>query len=140
MLLDQNLPLTRDGPKKCFGCGEENPLGLKLKFLCDGDTVSTEFIPSDYHQGWPGFVHGGILFTVLDEAMGYTFFSQGMNGVTAKMEVRFRQLVPIGKPVLISAAITKRTKRLIETKATATLDDGVVAAEAKAVMYVVANT
>jgi hypothetical protein len=29
----------------CFGCGEENPIGLKLKFKWDNGTARAEFTP-----------------------------------------------------------------------------------------------
>ncbi|MFC1962064.1 PaaI family thioesterase, partial [Chloroflexota bacterium] len=53
----------------CFGCGQNNPIGLKLKFKKDGDGVRTEFTPGESYQGWPGMVHGGIIGCLLDEAM-----------------------------------------------------------------------
>jgi len=40
----------------CFACGEDNPIGLKLKVKWDGKTAKTEFIPNKYHQGWGGIV------------------------------------------------------------------------------------
>jgi uncharacterized protein (TIGR00369 family) len=129
--------ISRQGTNRCFGCGLDNPIGLKLSFeQCDG-RVMTEFTPSEWHQGWPGYVHGGILFTLLDEAMGYTFYPDGVDGVTAKAEVRFRRPAPIGEVLIVEAAVFKRTKRLIESRATISLRDGTLVAEGKALMYVV---
>ena len=76
--------LCREGVSKCYGCGEDNPIGLKLRFDAKDGTVVTEFVASELHQGWPGFVRGGILFTLLDEAMGHTFYMAGVVGVTAR--------------------------------------------------------
>lgn len=61
----KELPHTRS----CFVCGESNPLGLKLRFHADGDTVRTTFVPRAEHIGFKGVTHGGLLATVLDEVM-----------------------------------------------------------------------
>ena len=52
-----------------FGCGDDNPIGLRLRFTPSGEGVKASFIPSAEHQGFQEVVHGGIISTVLDEAM-----------------------------------------------------------------------
>ena len=136
---NQEPKLTREGANKCFGCGQDNPIGLRLSFRQENGRTTGCFVPDEVHQGWPGLVHGGILFTILDEAMGYTFYAEGTNGVTARAETRFRRPAPIGEPLLIEATVTKRTKKLIEAKATMTFSDGRTVAEGKALMYIVNN-
>ena len=121
----------------CFACGQENPIGLKLRFRSDGETVRAEFTPGELHQGWPGIVHGGIINTLLDEAMVYAPFFHGIHCVTAKMEVRIRQPVLVGQQLFISSIIARKTRRLIETEANIVLEDGTTVAEGKATMFVV---
>jgi acyl-coenzyme A thioesterase PaaI-like protein len=121
----------------CFGCGRDNPAGLKLQFTENKGTAKGEFIPGKFHQGWPGFTHGGILFSLLDEASGYVIRYAGVKCVTAKSEVRFNQMVPIDETILIVAKITKNNVRLIETEATLSLRDGSVAARSISLWYVV---
>ena len=58
----------------CFACGQKNPIGLKLSFRREGETVKTEFTPGELHQVWHGVVHGWIINTILDEAMAYVPF------------------------------------------------------------------
>ena len=53
----------------CFGCGEDNPSGLRLDLKLEGDQLTTEFIPEKRHEGWPGMVHGGVIAAVLYEVM-----------------------------------------------------------------------
>ena len=53
----------------CFGCGQENPIGLRLSPHVDGDAVVASFVPKDDHQGWPGIVHGGIIASLLYEVL-----------------------------------------------------------------------
>ncbi len=125
------------GYAMCFACGQENPIGLKLRFRKEGETVKAEFTPRECHQGWPGIVHGGIINTLLDEAMGYAPFFQGLYCVTAKTEVRMRQPALVGQQLFISSTLTRKTRKLIETKAKIALEDGTPVAEGKAIMYIV---
>lgn len=121
----------------CFACGRENPIGLRLTLRHEGETVKTEFTPGECHQGWPGIVHGGIINTLLDEAMAYVPIFQGLYCVTAKMEVRIRNTPSIGQPLFVSSWMTRRTRRLIDAEAEITLEDGTTVAEGKATMYIV---
>ena len=121
---------------KCFVCGEDNPVGLKIKFEKNGEQSRSEFVISELYQGWRGFVHGGIIFTILDEAMAYTYFPE-IKGVTAKTEVRMRQPVPIGVPLVATGKLVKKTRKLLTMEATITLKDGTVLAESTAQAYVV---
>ena len=75
----------------CFGCGEKNPCGLKLKFDWDGRTASSHFTPTELHQGWQGIIHGGILTSLLDEAMasGEVVGHGGSPGIRAVSGDRF---------------------------------------------------
>jgi len=120
----------------CFACGKDNPVGLKLKFVKDGDEARGEFTISELYQGWRGYVHGGIISTILDEAMAYTYFPQ-IKGVTARTEIRIRQPVPIGVPLLATGRLVKKTRKLLTAAATITLKDGTVVAESTAQVYVV---
>ncbi len=116
----------------CFGCGKKNPIGLKLKLTWDGKVIKGEFTPDKLHQGWKNVIHGGILTTVLDEAMGYATYFEKIPCVTGILEIRLRQPVTIGQRLLITAWIAKRARRLVETEAKLTTADGTVVAEAKA--------
>ena len=126
-----------DSYTMCFACGRDNPIGLKLSLRQDGDTVRTEFTPGEIHQGWPGVVHGGIISTILDEAMAYAAIYRGLYCVTAKMEVRIRNTPLIGQQLYISARITGNRRKLVEAGAEMRLEDGAVVAEATSTMYVV---
>jgi acyl-coenzyme A thioesterase PaaI-like protein len=121
----------------CFGCGQSNPIGMKLNFHWDGQAARAEFTPNKYHQGWPGIVHGGIIACLLDEAMGWTTRFAGMNCVNAKMELRLKRTALIDEPLVITGSITERKRRLVQAKANLSLEDGTPVAEAKATLYVV---
>jgi len=113
----------------CFGCGQTNPIGLKLSFKRDGKTATAEFTPTELYQGWQGVVHGGIIVVMLDEAVGWAMLFEGMNPVTIKMETRFRHPALIGEPLIITGAITKKTGKRVEAEATITARDGTLIAE-----------
>jgi acyl-coenzyme A thioesterase PaaI-like protein len=128
---------TRKDYTMCFGCGESNPIGLKLEFEWDGKTARTEFTPGENHQGWGGYVHGGITSCVLDEAMGRTAMYAGFNNVTAKMQTRFRRMIHIRETYLVTCTVTRQTSRLIETEAKITDRDGQVLAEATSTQFII---
>jgi uncharacterized protein (TIGR00369 family) len=123
----------------CFGCGCNNPVGLKLRFTRDGDAVRTEFTPDRMHQGWPGLLHGGILGTLLDEAMSNAAYATGETCLTASITIRLRQPVRVEVPLVVTARVTRHRKRLIETAGEISLRDGTVIAESTAKQFVAEN-
>ena len=120
----------------CFGCGQNNPIGLKLNFRRDGKAVIGEFTPGKLYQGWPGFVHGGIITCLLDEAMSYAVHFEGISCITAKMEIKLKRLALIEESLVITSAVTRNSRRLIGTKAKVSLRDGTVVAESTATHFV----
>lgn len=56
--------------------------------------------------------------------------------MTAKMEMRIRKTIRTGQKIFLTGEVKKRTRKLIETYARAELEDGTLAAEATASMYV----
>lgn len=126
---------AKDKANKCFACGVQNPIGLKLHFdFVDGKSKG-EFVPQEVHQSWIGVFHGGLMTTILDEAIGYVLYFQGIRGLTAKMEVRFRRPALTGERLLLTGEILRRKARFIEVKATADLEDGTQVAEATAMIF-----
>ncbi len=117
----------------CFGCGMENPFGLKLFFYqTDDGRVVTRFTPRDEYQGYPGVLHGGIVSTVLDEVLGRVCIAEGRWMVTARMEVRYRRPIPLGQPLtVVGEQVESRGRRMV-AHGEIRLPDGSVAAEATA--------
>lgn len=123
-------------PDMCFGCGRNNPIGLKLSFRRDGNGAVAEFTPTELYQGWTGIVHGGIIHTLLDEAMSYAAMFEGAVTITAKMESRWRRPALIGEPLIIRSRVIRNTRRLLEIEASIDLQDGTRVAEATGTLYV----
>lgn len=123
------MELIDDG--YCFVCGQKNPVGLRLNFSFNGKTIKTEFLPKKEHQGYLNIVHGGIISTLLDEAMVKLAIAMGMSVVTAEVELRLKNPLSVGQKVVIEAEILSITKKLIEAYAKAVTEDNVVIADAK---------
>lgn len=121
----------------CFACSQQNPIGLKLKPVQHGEKVTAEFTAGKFHQGWDNVIHGGILYTLLDEVTAYAMLCHGIElGVTARSEIRFKQLAPINQPIQASAWVTKLTKRLVEAKGVLSLNDNTVIVDGDFLFYV----
>jgi acyl-coenzyme A thioesterase PaaI-like protein len=80
-----------EGYSQCFGCGQDNPIGLKMKFEPDGKGIKAIFTADERYQGWPGYLHGGIVGCLLDEVMSNAAYIQGIRCVTAKFESRLKR-------------------------------------------------
>jgi len=120
------------GYKECFVCGKENPFGLKITFFKDRKEVKAEFIPESKHQGFRGIVHGGILFSILDEIMGRTaIITKGVMTLTVEINIKYRKKAPIGKKIIFTAQMIKDLGRMIEAQAQARLEDGTLLTEAR---------
>lgn len=108
-------PLAVRQDHYCFGCGRQNPHGLKLTFFADPDgTVWTRWIPQRENEGFTGMAHGGIITTVLDEVMGWTTYYRRIWAVTAKLDVSFRKPVAIGEPTRALARVTSESGRRVQ--------------------------
>ncbi|MBM4350022.1 MAG: PaaI family thioesterase [Deltaproteobacteria bacterium] len=118
----------------CFVCGEKNPHGLKIKFQVDRQkqTIHTTFTVEPIYQGWDGVVHGGIVCTLLDEAMANLVYELGLNAIAASLEVRFKKPAPTLQPLRIDGEITEVHKKLVKAKASVAREDGAVLATATA--------
>lgn len=123
-----NFTLNND---KCFVCGMENPFGLQVhpEISEAGASVRIECTPPEHLQGWANILHGGILSTLLDEAITYVGIGTfDQHAVTAQLEVRFRNPAPTGVKLFVCAERIKVSKRLVEAKAEVTLGDGTLIA------------
>jgi uncharacterized protein (TIGR00369 family) len=116
----------------CFVCGEQNPYGFHLTFSLHEDSAVTEFIPQKIHQGYKDIVHGGIISTLLDEAMVKAALLRGITAITAEITVRFRNPLIVGERVIIEASIIRMNKKIIETSARMRKTDNTLVAEGHA--------
>lgn len=126
-------PRPRGDAQHCFVCGPENPHGLHVAFRLENGVCRGRFIPATYHAGFETITHGGIVFSVLDDAMANWFFLQGARGFTAKCDIRYREPLPVGTEIEIEATLKLRKRRLIVlTSQARRCDNQHVVAEAEA--------
>jgi uncharacterized protein (TIGR00369 family) len=119
----------------CFVCGRDNPDGLHLEFEPEGASgVRTSFVIPERFQGFAGVAHGGILATILDECMVNTVWLRGNAAVTARLEVRLRRPVGVGERVTFQAEVVRQSSKRFEVTSQATLDDGTIIADGKALL------
>lgn len=120
ILPDQPRYLNRNADHHCFGCGEQNPHGLRLKFVQrDGlnGGVYADWTPSPTEEGYVGMVHGGLISTVCDEVMAWSCYAGEVWGMTARLSVRFRRPVRVGEDYRASGWIVSTRGRLIDLAA-----------------------
>ena len=105
-------PFAHSAHNRCFGCGQANANGLRLEFLLasDGAVVSLPVVPEAF-EGHPGYVHGGIIATLLDEAMSKAVRALGRPSMTRKMEVEYLRPVPSGAPLRIEGRVVRNEGR-----------------------------
>lgn len=118
----------------CYGCGQANAYGLRLRFALIDGVATTRFTPGPEHQGYPGFLHGGLVAVILDEALGWTTYGNGVWTVTAKLTIRLRQPIPIGLPVEARAWISRERQRWVEGRAELRASDSSLLAEASGLL------
>ena len=100
-------PLSHGAQNHCFGCGAANRTGLRLKFFVDEhQRVICNFKVPRRFEGPPGHVHGGIIATLLDEAMSKANRQRGIVAMTRQMEVEYLRPVPLSTPLTLEGRST----------------------------------
>jgi len=101
----------------CIACGDENPHGLSLRFTIDHESAFAQWVPTADWQGFQGVIHGGIVATVLDEAMSKAVVARGWEALTVELKVRLRAKVVPGERLAVRGMVTSNRRREIRTEA-----------------------
>ncbi len=114
----------------CFGCAGKNPIGLKLSFDLDGDTLKSSWLPSKNYQGFEDIVHGGIISTLMDEAAAWVIqLRLKTAGVTSELNVKYLKPLRVSKgAALILAEISSTEAKYAKVKTTVKDSDNVICA------------
>jgi len=108
----------------CFACGQDNPIGLRIRFALEGDRVSAQFTPDENHVGYANTVHGGIIYSALDDVMANVLYLQDIKAHTARCEIRYRHPLEVGQTIRLTGWIESERRRLVVLKGEARLEDG----------------
>ncbi|MCI0628120.1 MAG: PaaI family thioesterase [Acidobacteria bacterium] len=102
-----------DPANPCFGCGGGSPQGMRLVFDRDEAKrrILGRFRLGAEFQGGIGFIHGGIIATVLDEAMGKVCRFSDVRAVTAELNIQFLRPIRVGEAIHVEAFEESRNGR-----------------------------
>jgi uncharacterized protein (TIGR00369 family) len=120
--------------KLCFVCGRDNAAGLGIQFFRDGLKIFCDWVPEEKHLGYRDRVHGGVVASILDEAMGWaptSIFKRLCYSI--EISVKYRQPIPSGEEVRVEAEIDENKRRVATARGRILNGRGDVCAEASGV-------
>jgi uncharacterized protein (TIGR00369 family) len=125
-------PMAHRAQNHCFGCGQANAAGLRLEFLLaeDGSVVCLPIIPNKF-EGPASYVHGGIIATMLDEAMSKSVRARGLRAMTRQMEIDYLRPIHSNAPIRLEGRLMRSVGRKHWTEARILSPRGHIMAEAK---------
>jgi uncharacterized protein (TIGR00369 family) len=111
--LTDTITLAPNPANKCFGCGGANDAGMKLTFVQDNAKrkIVGRFILGEAYQGGGGMAHGGIIATLLDEAMGKVCRFREVRAVTAELTVQYLKPVKVDQEIIVEGFETDQKGR-----------------------------
>jgi uncharacterized protein (TIGR00369 family) len=138
------IPLAYDARHNCFGCGELNEIGLHLRFFTNEQyEVVCHLTVPDRFQGPHGFAHGGVIASMLDEAMSKAIHAsphaEGLMAMTRHMETNYLRPLPLNAPVVLRAHQAKIEGRKHFCESTLKDETGKLLATGKALFIAIAR-
>lgn len=117
---DHDVPSPTWQRDICFGCGPANSSGLQLKFSLsqDGKSYVCEFSLAGRFVGPPGHAHGGIIATILDEAMSKASKLKANElkskaALTRSLQIEYLRPVPLGQPLVAQGRVSRMKGRVL---------------------------
>ena len=140
MSLPDTIAAIRAEYDHCFGCGENNPIGLHLdSFTRDENQITAMFIPRvDYH-GFADLLHGGIVAAALDEVMAWTaILVVEVMVMTGTLDLRYRQPAKVDATFTLKGELLERRGRRLRLQSRM-LDQETVVAEASGLFLAIGD-
>jgi acyl-CoA thioesterase FadM len=130
----------------CFGCGALNAHGLQIKSRRDGEDMVCRWQPPAFHIGYPGYVYGGTIASIVDCHCIWTALDQYCRDtghrladgppahvyVTGSLKVNYLKPVPIDGEMELRARIIEQSERKMIIGCRV-LHEGVLCADAEVV-------
>jgi uncharacterized protein (TIGR00369 family) len=130
------MPLKKN---YCFACGKDNPQGMHLRFALDAEDARfvSHFRLSERYTGPPGYCHGGIIATILDDAMSKLNKLRDVIAATSRLTIEYIKPVPLRTTLRAeSRELYKRGRRLVRI-AEICNQEGTVLARARGVFVII---
>src|SRR5260370_21221969 len=107
------ITLAPNPANHCFGCGGANENGMKLTFVQDNEKrrIVGRFVLGERYQGGGGMGHGGIIATLLDEAMGKVCRVREVRAVTAELTVEDLKPLNVQQEIIVEGRETEQKGR-----------------------------
>jgi len=123
----------------CFVCGQDNPQGMRLKFILNEarQTFVCRFRLSKRYTGPPGHCHGGIIASILDDAMGKVNKLHQVVALTREMTVEYLKPVPLHKPLRVEGREIEKRGRTHVNAAEILNDKNEVLARSKGIFIAI---
>src|SRR5712672_1284271 len=139
--LSDTITLRPNPVNKCFGCGGDNAAGMKLTFEQDNINrkIVGRFVLGERYQGGGGFAHGGMIATLLDEAMGKVCRFREVRAVTAELTVEYLKPVNVQTEIVVEGRETEMKGRNIFMTGEIRDSAGAVLAKSRARFVVIAQ-
>jgi len=133
---------TDPAANHCFGCSPLNRAGLRLKFAIGassaGDITATAPVQlTRRYEGARGYLHGGIIATLMDEAMSKLNKPLGVAAMTRHIEVDYLCPSPVAAQLTLVGRHVRREGRKLYHVAELINEKGDVLARAKGLFIVV---
>jgi uncharacterized protein (TIGR00369 family) len=132
--MEKELLPVQDNVQMCFGCGQANPHGMKLRFWREGPaTIGTSYTPPDYLVGWGNVMHGGFSALILDETMSWMAMAvAGVRAfVTKDMTVRYKKPTFTGRKIFAYGHLVEDDGRTIKARGEIVDESGTVLSTAE---------
>ncbi len=116
----------------CFGCGHDNHHGIKMEVYIEDEKAKVDLITDERFRGYKDRMHGGVIFLILDEVMGWApSYAKKRMCLAAEVTIRYLLPLPIGIPITVEGEFKADRKRIWDTQGRVLGQDGTIYASAK---------
>ena len=107
-------------------------LGVQFYVLENG-SVSATFVVGEKHEGPPGYAHGGVLASILDEAMGASVWFSGFHAAAVHLDFDYQHAVPLEAAIQVVGRVERREGRKVFTSGSIFLADETIAVKSSGI-------